>query len=314
MDSIPTGGTFVIFTLDLVASVAHLENQELTAVCKELEFSQKKFVAYVKIDMGNFPMPWFHYSAFDFHIVWQGHEHLPFPIKARQIKSDMLFPVLPNSYQPASCPNHRAIEACQPLPWNDCYISSFIRIGVRCETEWTEVDSPHVQSPYQTTMKEELRIAGQMASDNCRVYDGPIPEAPASPSGTSFISDLSSTREVKPIWTDEEPDMLSVRMADLLCGYYPPDERIIIRCSTDLSTVDVVNHPDELFKLLAEFYKLKDQLEESYKLRQIEEARKIDDEHYAGHPVPGSPAFSGHQPKPHRTDSLQRFWSVAAES
>jgi len=48
MDTIPTGGTFVVFTLDLVASVAHLENQELTAACRELELSQDKYVAYVR--------------------------------------------------------------------------------------------------------------------------------------------------------------------------------------------------------------------------------------------------------------------------
>ncbi|KAK7455177.1 hypothetical protein VKT23_004764 [Stygiomarasmius scandens] len=304
MDCIPTSGMFVVFTLDLVASVAHLENQELTTACKELEFSQKKFVAYVRIDTCNFPMPCFHYNPFDFHLVWQGHENLPFPIKARQVKSDMFFPILPNSYQPASCSDHRVIEPCQPLPWNDCYISSFVSIGVRCETEWTGTDSP--QSPYQTTMEEEFRVAGQMASDNCIVYDEPIPEVPASPSGTSFVSDLSSTHEVKPIWTDEEPDMLSVRMADLLCGYYLPDERIIIQCSTDLSTVDTVNHPDELFKLLAKFYRLRDQLEASCKVRQIEEARRIDDAHYANYPAPESPADSEHQPKLSRK-LLKRF-------
>jgi len=57
------------------------------------------------------------------------------------------------------------------------------------------------------------------------------------------------------MWTDEEPDMLSIRMADLLCGYYAAEERVVVHCSTDLSTVDTVNHPDELFKTLARFYK-----------------------------------------------------------
>ncbi|KAK7455163.1 hypothetical protein VKT23_011034 [Stygiomarasmius scandens] len=128
MDSIPTGGTFVVFSLDLVASVAHLESQELTAACKILELSQSKYVAYVRRDLGDLPMPWNQYNPFDFHPVWQGHENPPFPVKARQLKSDMFFPVLPNSYQPSSCPEHAHVEPSQPLPWDDCYISSCVGI------------------------------------------------------------------------------------------------------------------------------------------------------------------------------------------
>ncbi|KAK7455165.1 hypothetical protein VKT23_011036 [Stygiomarasmius scandens] len=297
MDSIPSGGTFVVFTLDLVASVAHLENQELTTACRELQLSQNKYVAYVRRDRGNLPMPWNRYNAFHFHPVWQGHTDPPFPIKARQVKPDMFFPILPNLYQPASCSDHKPIEPCQPLPWNDCYVSSCVGICVRCETHWTETDT---LSPYQTTLMEEVRVDGQIASDNSKIYAKPHVPAPILPSGTSFVSDLSSTCEAKPMWTDEEPDMLSVRMANLLCGYYAVDERVIVQCSTDLSTVDTVNHPDELFKLLARFHKLRDQLEASRKLRQIEEARKIDDEHYSSYTVPESPPTSTHRPKPHR--------------
>ncbi|KAK7467699.1 hypothetical protein VKT23_004751 [Stygiomarasmius scandens] len=294
MDTIPSGGTFVVFTLDLVASVAHLENQELTTACRELQLSQNKYVAYVRRDRGNLPMPWNRYNAFHFHPVWQGHDNPPFPIKARQVEPDTFFPILPNLHQPASCSEHKPIEPRQPLPWNDCYVSSCVAIGVRCETEWT--DSKARLSPYQTTLMEEVRINGQMASDNSKIYTKPRHvQAPILPSGASFVSDLSSTCEVKPMWTDEEPDMLTVRMANLLCGYYAADERVIVQCSTDLSTVDTVNHPNRLFEQLARFYQLKDQLEASRKLRQIEEARKIDDEHYSSYPVPESPA-----PKPRR--------------
>jgi hypothetical protein len=48
MDCIPTNGTFVVFSLDPVASVAYLDNPELTSACAELARTQKKYVAFVK--------------------------------------------------------------------------------------------------------------------------------------------------------------------------------------------------------------------------------------------------------------------------
>ncbi|THV03981.1 hypothetical protein K435DRAFT_851364 [Dendrothele bispora CBS 962.96] len=276
MGYIPTGGTFVVFTVDLVASVAHLENPELTAACSELQLSQKQFVACVRRDNITMPLPSRRLNAFRFLPVWQGHENLPGPVKARNVSPSMLFPVLPNTYQPGSCERHRTVDLCQPLPWNDCYISGAAIIDVRCEVEWTEAENKC--APYQTTFGEEVRLITQMAQDNFVIHKPRI-AIPLPPSSESFDSDVSSeTVPEVAEWNDREPNLLSISMANRLCGVREMDDKFVVQYTTDLSTVDRVNHPDELFKFLA---RLKAEMEESRKLQEIERARKIDEQYFA---------------------------------
>ncbi|THU80617.1 hypothetical protein K435DRAFT_845033 [Dendrothele bispora CBS 962.96] len=279
MSHTPTGGTFVVFTVDLVTSVAHLDNPELTAACSELQLSQKQFVAYIRRDESNLPGPWRRLNAFQFLLVWQGHENVPGPVKARNVSPNMFFPVLPNTYQPGSCHGHRAINPCRPLPWNDCYISGVASIDVRCEVEWEWTETEVRSAPYETTFEEELRVSGQIATDSFHIYQPQFSALPPSPSGGSFNSDLSSDSAASVV--DEEPDLLSLRVADLVCGVRPMDDKVVVQYTTDLSTVDRVNHPDELFEVLARFERLKNEMERSRKLRQIEETRRIDEEYFA---------------------------------
>ncbi|THV03984.1 hypothetical protein K435DRAFT_962116 [Dendrothele bispora CBS 962.96] len=280
MGHIPTGGTFVVFTVDLVASVAHLENPELTAACSELQLSQKQFIAYVRRDNVHRPLPSRRLNAFHFLPVWQGHENVPGPLKARNVSPSMLFPVLPNTYQPGSCERHQAVDTCRPLPWGDCYICSAAIIDVRCETEWTEAEIK--SAPYQATFEEEIRLRTQMAYDNSVIYQPSVSIPPPVSLGDSFDSDLPSEAVTQVVgWKDGEPDLLDIRMASLLCGVREMDDKFIVQYTTDLSTVDRVNHPDELFIFLARFERLKAEMEEGRKLQEIERARKIDEQYFA---------------------------------
>ncbi|THU80616.1 hypothetical protein K435DRAFT_809734 [Dendrothele bispora CBS 962.96] len=280
MSHTPTGGTFVVFTVDLVASVAHLENPELTAACSDLQLSQKQFVAYIRRVESDFPRPWRRLNAFQFLLVWQGHENVPGPLKARDVSPNMLFPVLPNTYQPGSCHRHRTVSPCQPLPWNDCYISEVAGIDVRCEVEWKWTETEDRSAQYQTTFEEEIRVSRQMDTDSFNIYQHRVPISPASPSRGSFNSDLSSDPSVTE-WRDSEVDLLNLSVADLVCGFREMDDKVVVQYTADLSTVDRVNHPDELFKFLARFERIKDEMERSHKLRQIEETRRIDEEYFA---------------------------------
>ncbi|THV03983.1 hypothetical protein K435DRAFT_851366 [Dendrothele bispora CBS 962.96] len=280
MGHIPTGGTFVAFTVDLVASVAHLDNPELTTACSELQTSQKQFIAYVRRDNVNMPLSSRRLNAFHFLPVWQGHENVPGPLKAHNVSPSMLFPVLPNTYQPGSCERHRAVDPCRPLPWGDCYISSAAIIDVRCEIEWTEAEDK--SAPYQTTIREEIRLIRQMANDNSVIYQSSIAIPPPVSSGKSFDSDLPPEAITQVVgWKDGEPDLLNIRMTSLLCGVREMGDKFIVQYTTDLSTVDRVNHPDELFIFLARFERLKAEMEESRKLQEIERARKIDEQYFA---------------------------------
>ncbi|THV03972.1 hypothetical protein K435DRAFT_230061 [Dendrothele bispora CBS 962.96] len=77
-----------------------------------------------------------------------------------------------------------------------------------------------------------------------------------------------------------------------LCGKREMDDKFIVRYTTDLSTVDRVNYPDELFKVLARFERLKAETEESRKLQQIEDARRIDEQYFANMSVRNLPGMA----------------------
>ncbi|KAK7467664.1 hypothetical protein VKT23_004717 [Stygiomarasmius scandens] len=290
MKCLPTNGTFVVFTPDFVASVARFENSELTSACKQLEVGQKKFVAFVERDSLNSPMPWKELNSFHFWILWQGLDRLPIPMKYRGIRPDMLFPVLPNTYHPTSCPDHTPISPSQPLPWKDCYMSGFVRLEIRCRTEWSDTE---MSGPYQTTRKDAFEVSDQGEQDEADVY-GPLLKQKVlmHPKEGSFTSELPPEDKVECRKVDDEDsDVLPENLLFAISGYHEFEDKLIVQCSTDLSDVETVNHPDELYKLLARFERLKTELETNRKLRQIEEARKIDEEHYARYPVP-DPAAS----------------------
>ncbi|KAK7467662.1 hypothetical protein VKT23_004715 [Stygiomarasmius scandens] len=287
MNCLPDHGIFVSFMPDFVASVAHFENEELTFACRQLQVKQKRYVAFVECDSLNPAIPWTDYNSFHFWIVWQGLEQLPTPMKYPGVRSDMLFPVLPNTYHPTSCPDHPPVSPSRPLPWNDCYISGFVRLEVRSHTEWSDTE---ISAPYQTTRMDAFGVSGQGEQDVLDVHGSFLNQKlPVHSKEGSFVSELPSgdVVECKRV-VDENPDILPQSLAFALSGHHEFEDKVIVQCSTDLSGVDTVNHPDELYKSLARFERLKTELEKNRKLRLIEEARKIDEKHFARYPVPNT--------------------------
>jgi len=173
------------------------------------------------------------------------------------VRSDMLFPVLPNTYHPTSCPDHPPVSLSQPLPWNDCYMSGFVRLEVRSHTEWSDTE---ISAPYQTTRMDAFGISGQGEQDVLDVH-GPFlnKKLPVCSKESSFVSELPSgdvdVFECKKVVV-EDPDILPQSLVFALSGHHELEDKVIVQCSADLSGVDTVNHPDELYKLLARFERL----------------------------------------------------------
>ncbi|KAF5373792.1 hypothetical protein D9758_000968 [Tetrapyrgos nigripes] len=170
----------------------------------------------------------------------------------------MLFPILPNLNYP-TCPQHNPVTPCQPLPWADCCISGLVRIHDRCETDWVEATDGFT-APYQITLRA-VRTSGQIARD---------------------VTEVTQAQRILRLKECDTDDILSDRTIALLCNPREMDDKFVFKCLTDLSTVDVINHPDELFRESAKFERLKATLEHERKRRQIEDARRIDEEYFAG--------------------------------
>jgi hypothetical protein len=163
----------------------------------------------------------------------------------------MLFPVLPNTYHPSSCPDHRPINLSQPLPWKDCYISGLVRLEIRCEVaDWVDVESG-ITAPHQTTLDEAIRVGGRISRDLTEVSGARmVIPTPTTPETVSFNSDLSSV-EAEEGNAEKEDGVLDENMIRRLCSRRDIENKVIVKISTHLSTVDVVNHPDELYEQVA---------------------------------------------------------------
>ncbi|KAK7455135.1 hypothetical protein VKT23_011006 [Stygiomarasmius scandens] len=211
------------------------------------------------------------------------------------VRPDMLFPVVPNIYHPTSCPDHPPVSPGRPLPWNDCYMSGFVRLEVRCQTEWSDNE---ISAPYQTARMDAFEVSGQGEEDGTDIYGALLNQALFVHSRDgSFVSDLPSENEAEGVEVDsEDPVILSEKNIVTITGHCDFGDKVVVQCSTDLSNLDAVNHPDELYQLMVQFERLKTGLETNRKLRQIEEAHKIDEEHFARYPVPDILPASGTLP------------------
>ncbi|KAL0564704.1 hypothetical protein V5O48_017337 [Marasmius crinis-equi] len=124
--SLPEPRSFVVLSLDPVASVEHLHNPELTESCRKLEC--KKYVALV--GMRDQPSFWSDraYHSYIFDLVYQGLRKAD---EEKCITPEMSIPILPNMHHPSS---RQPLQPSLPLPWADCFASHVFRTSARCRS------------------------------------------------------------------------------------------------------------------------------------------------------------------------------------
>ncbi|KAJ7096599.1 hypothetical protein B0H15DRAFT_1019629 [Mycena belliarum] len=143
---LPALGACVVFTIDAVASLdpETLEDPEAVKACMSL--ASKPYVGFVAKRMGIY-QPWNPHNGCMIGFLLQGR---PKSIPSKSLESSMSIPIAPMTI--GDHPSSRSpLNPSNPLPWNDCYLSTF----------W----SAKVLSP---TLMTETPIACKLARDEMR--------------------------------------------------------------------------------------------------------------------------------------------------
>ncbi|KAI3619465.1 hypothetical protein WG66_012931 [Moniliophthora roreri] len=289
---LPTPGHFVVVQLDAVESVAHLDNPELTEACQNLK--NKKYLALVGDRDGLF-WPDVPYYGYSFSFV---HEGLKYEDENQQpIDPGMCAPVLPNTSHPLG---RAPLDPGQPLPWNDCYISTNFSIFARCHT--VELLQCACISVLTTRNRSE-----QLAP----------PEQQVSPTPTKAFhadsqDDEGSDGGVYESWNPTHEMERAMKLEEILEEIEEIDaelmELVVFRTSFDITELKQVTDPAELIEELEAFETLKDELVLGQRRRKIEDARKIDEGYFtklnqSGNDTPSTSTSSSPSPTPSPTPS-----------
>ncbi|VDB88605.1 unnamed protein product [Peniophora sp. CBMAI 1063] len=108
----PRYGDFFVFTVDPVASVAHLDRRAVRAA---RSLPRQQFVALAVSLECHVPFEGVPFSSFEICLVRQGLPRTPPPFDFQ----DMCCPIFPNTDHPSG---RRALRPMVPFPLSDCYI------------------------------------------------------------------------------------------------------------------------------------------------------------------------------------------------
>ncbi|KAJ7187307.1 hypothetical protein C8R46DRAFT_1274729 [Mycena filopes] len=130
---LPTVGACAVLTIDPVATLdAEVrEDAEAVAACKKLV--TKKYAVLVA-DRLSFYAPNAAYNPCVVNFLLQGE---PSAFPDRCIEPSMSLPIFPMTMQ-SHLSSREPMKASRPLPWNDCYTTSFSFADVRSRTAFTE--------------------------------------------------------------------------------------------------------------------------------------------------------------------------------
>ncbi|KAF7289847.1 hypothetical protein MIND_01359100 [Mycena indigotica] len=121
-DHVPRkAGTFAVLTFDPIASVAHINDPEVTAACSKL--TPKNYIVYV--DEPNE----YHGEESCFFVMSEEYED---PEKC--IEPRMIIPIAPQSGEIGDedhPSNREPLKTTTPFPFEDCFMSTFSRVVVR---------------------------------------------------------------------------------------------------------------------------------------------------------------------------------------
>ncbi|EEB89994.1 hypothetical protein MPER_11858 [Moniliophthora perniciosa FA553] len=167
---LPSPEHFVVVQLDPVESVAHLDIPELTEACRKLK--NKKYLAFVADRDGLF-WPDIPYYGYTFYFLHQGLKHED--EDQQPIDPEMCTPVLPNTTHPLG---RAPVDPGQPLPWNDCYISSNFSTFARSRTVVLEKEPP---MRLHLSNADAVRWFGYTVADHRKLSESTPPEEQVPP-------------------------------------------------------------------------------------------------------------------------------------
>ncbi|KAJ6484433.1 hypothetical protein C8R47DRAFT_1321515 [Mycena vitilis] len=205
-------GAFVVLSIDPVASLDAdvLGDPEAVAACKQLV--NKKYVALA--ERNGFYRPWDLYNECEIGFVLQG--------EPRSSPRDFMEPSMSLPIEPVTIAPHASsrppLQPSIPLPWNDCYLSTFFAATVRSPTLFTEEPVPWVLGSKELSKRDNFlrtdvmrhreleEIHKQTANSNPNRVSVPKtpPQRPSS---------IHSVLDSEPPTADPDPDQASVARA-----------------------------------------------------------------------------------------------------
>ncbi|KAJ7466699.1 hypothetical protein B0H11DRAFT_2197413 [Mycena galericulata] len=136
---LPALGACAVFTIDPLSSLSQeaQEDPEAIAACENLVSKQYVGIIVERLELY---LPWEPYNSCSVRLLQQGE---PKGSPQDFIEPSMSLPILPMTTEthPSSRP---PLRPSKPLPWNDCYITAFLRARVRSPTVITRDPIDHV--------------------------------------------------------------------------------------------------------------------------------------------------------------------------
>ncbi|KAF7985802.1 hypothetical protein HWV62_445 [Athelia sp. TMB] len=281
----PAIGTYVVFSIDAEMTLAAMHDEHVAEVTKKME--NKAFVGYIAAPDRIIN----HDSEFQSFRVEILREGFPPRVEDLGIESDMCVPVWPTINHPLSRAPLRTVND-KPLPWTNCYHSSFTSIIVRVPTAYASDEGAFRLSPGEIARHSTIRDEDQTRAYDLCMARNPISSAaeasedPSQPKpqdgGSSRYNSQHSLPEES--LADDEHDSAKsaeefaqaiVNMAE---RDRPSETMITVEMTYDLSFAETLTDPQELY-LEKEIL---EKLEQDTKAGAIERARRIDEEAFGG--------------------------------
>ncbi|ESK95326.1 hypothetical protein Moror_3898 [Moniliophthora roreri MCA 2997] len=337
--SLPSVRSFVMVQFDPVATNAHLENPELTAACQKLE--TKKYVAYVDLAVG-LPTLVAPYRSYVFYLVHQGLRQN----REKGITEEMSVPILPNTSHPLSrtpihpdkplpwdncyvspgfttgarCPTilldqvpQTRIEISTKEAWQLQRYMDEDKLEMELLTKppgATGVEQDVNTVPQDESKEAQVQVdvheqEGQAAeSSKAKSMEGSHPNQPGEQAPAKNEIPVQAAEER----VDDDASSTG-RESNYVEG---PGEialgQIVLKASFDLSEVDQINDPAELFEEIRSCLQLYKDLELGRKERNIERARQVDEAYFANLSQTGKTSQTQTEP-PAKTSRIQLYRS-----
>ncbi|KAJ7096618.1 hypothetical protein B0H15DRAFT_946092 [Mycena belliarum] len=266
---LPALGACVVFTIDPVASLdpETLKDSEAVKACMTL--ANKPYVGVVAERMGIY-QPWNPHNGCMIGFLLQGR---PKSIPSKFIESSMSIPIAPMTIR--DHPSSRSpLNPSNPLPWNDCYLSTFWSAKVLSPTLMTETpiacklasdEKCQLDRFLEADLERHDILAAALPSSSCSADSGDAAKEPGAPNPAEHTahSPSSDLRAMVPAEgrgmlfssptdrpaVDDETESVK-ELIDYIFSNPASEMSITVNFTNDLSTVKELNDPADYFNEL----------------------------------------------------------------
>ncbi|KAJ7129096.1 hypothetical protein C8R46DRAFT_1202499 [Mycena filopes] len=222
---LPASGACVVFTIDPVASLDPEVQDDFEAIAACEKLVSKKYVGIA--DRQTLYHPGQPYNPCFVRFLLQGE---PLTSEERYIEPTMSVPIVPITKPHLSARD--PIKASNPLPWNDCYVTSYTYAEVKSLTKFTEEPID-----YQFSLDELNRLDRFLGRDVERTQDLLWEKA----------EQIARSRLPAPTRSDIRKVVASLDEGS--ARYDKLSRRVVtVDLTHDLSTIEELTDPEDYFR------------------------------------------------------------------